>query len=260
MHKEVLFVSLMIYGLLGGFLAKADPPLGPPAILWEERQIQNPVEQQTIGSNGQQDLSMWILNTTNYVWDVDDSDVPHFSDGSLQPGESAEWVTVIIGDEEEHMLVCEAYADLGSNIVAEIEFNDGINHLLFTSNPSDVIRDRWPHAIKDVSRVIVTLFTPAYMATYPINPIPNSGNAPNAYYTGLFGGWGRIQNVTLRVTNMGDKPIKRVRFKPEVDTDMVVEWRNKACPDGNGMTHNLCSPLSFEINYCWCNGTKIDLP
>jgi hypothetical protein len=100
MRRALPGLAFLVAVLLGSSSAFAAPR--PMAWSQLQRQIQQPVEQQTPGGATQPDRSLWVTNPTPCAWDPDDRIDGLFS-GVIGKGETVSHTECVILDKANHL-------------------------------------------------------------------------------------------------------------------------------------------------------------
>lgn len=117
----MLKISLIGILVLILIITSAAKPLSD-ASQWNINQFiqQNPVEQQTPGGATQSDESLWIINSTDCLWDSDDSLRASWR-GRLNRGDMTTFTFCIVGDWSEHLV----RLDISDGLVGTIAASEG---------------------------------------------------------------------------------------------------------------------------------------
>lgn len=161
---------------------------------------QQPVEQQTEWGATQPDHSLWVVNNTGCAWDADDSRFKGDTDGTLASGMTATGTTCLVADSTDHAVNVHINAP-SPDLVVSISYPQGFS-LQAVPTPLD---RRYVYSLCVVG--------PDYddMANNPdLQPIPNSGTAPNMFRPSVVGGIGVMTTVTFSVTNPTNRTVKTI--------------------------------------------------
>lgn len=168
--------------------------------------VQQPVEQQTPGW-GQpcpatepvcaKDQTLWVVNRTGWLWDVDDYWTRFSNNGTLEPGAT-------VTDQVGYIADCDG-TSCGPFRIADLRLSSASSHLLITvtispgpdGGPPVVYTVASPVYVKSTREWEYTwcAYPPSYQYADPnLQPIPDSN-----------GGTGVPTSVTLSVTNMDSR-------------------------------------------------------
>lgn len=194
-------IALVVASLFAGTVLAKGKPSMQHILLYQN--IQQPVEQQTLGGCLQPDESLWVVNPTECPWDADDQ-VHYYIHGRLWPGKSYGITSCVIADWHTHLVSVNASWR-------------GKTTLRFTVRVGDQVYAR----TSDTGAVSLCAQSPEYDHGSPLLPPVEGSN----------GGVGIMLPVTWTVENIGSRSARDVVVFPRITSPALGDMY---CTDGYG--------------------------